>query len=134
MSVAGEGDSLGRAFLEFIQPRLGPEMGSLRVRRQAGRAAKAATRAGKVNAKRRRRFVRAASSILPLSLLKWLRKQKAWGNYGLAGESMPSVLSHVSTRSGHAVMGNFVRRRPNACPPCAYKCISAGTPAFWSAM
>ena len=34
----------------------------------------AAARAGKVNAKRRRRVVRAASSILPLSLLKWAGK------------------------------------------------------------
>jgi hypothetical protein len=27
-----------------------------------------------------------------------------------------------------------VRRNPNACPPCTYKCISTGTPAFFSAM
>ena len=29
--------------------------------------------------------------------------------------------------------GNSVRRSPNACPPCAYKCISTGTFAFLSA-
>jgi hypothetical protein len=34
---------------------------------------------------------------------------------------------------GHPVIGNFVRRSPNACPPCAHKCISAKTPAFFSA-
>lgn len=24
-------------------------------------------------------------------------------------------------------MGNLVRRSPNACPPCAYRCISTGS-------
>ncbi len=49
-------------------------------------------------------------------------------------EIIPIVPSHVSTNSGHPVIGNFVRRSPNACPPCAYRCISTGTPAFFSAM
>src|SRR6266436_4678385 len=49
-------------------------------------------------------------------------------------EIIPIVPSHVSTNCGHPVIGNFVRRSPNACPPCAYKCISTGTPAFFSAM
>ena len=44
------------------------------------------------------------------------------------------VPSHVSTNCGQPVIGSFVGRSPNACPPCAYKCISAGTPAFLSAM
>ena len=48
-------------------------------------------------------------------------------------EVMPIVPSHVSTNRGHSVIGNFVRRSPNACPPCAYKCISTSTPAFFSA-
>ena len=47
---------------------------------------------------------------------------------------IPIVPSHVSTNSGHRVTGNFVRRSPNAWPPCAYKCISTGTPAFFSPM
>ena len=48
-------------------------------------------------------------------------------------EIIPIVPSHVSTNSGHRDTGSFVRRSPNACPPCAYKCISTGTPAFFSA-
>ena len=49
-------------------------------------------------------------------------------------EVIPIVSSHFSTNWGQAVIGNLVRRRPKACPPCAYRCISAGTPAFFSAM
>ena len=49
-------------------------------------------------------------------------------------EIMPIVFSHVSTSCGQFVIGRFVRRSPNACPPCAYRCISTGTPAFFSAM
>jgi len=49
-------------------------------------------------------------------------------------EVIPIVPSHVSTNRGHSVIGNFVRRSPNAWPPCAYKCISTGTPAPFSAM
>ena len=49
-------------------------------------------------------------------------------------EIIPIVASHVSTNSGHRDTGSFVRRSPNAWPPCAYKCISTGTPAFFNAM
>lgn len=35
------------------------------------------------------------------------------------GEVLPIVLSQVSTRSGHSVIGNFVRRSPKAWPPWA---------------
>ena len=49
-------------------------------------------------------------------------------------EIIPIVRSHVSTSSGHLVIGYFVRRSPKACLPSAYKCISTGTPAFFSAM
>ncbi len=60
------------------------------------------------------------------------------GTAGVAGEVrsdvIPMVRSHVSTNSGHLVIGCSVRRSPNACPPSAYKCISTGTPAFFSAM
>jgi len=42
-------------------------------------------------------------------------------------EIIPIVLNHFSTNAGHCVMGNFMGRSPNACPPCAYKCISTGT-------
>ena len=47
---------------------------------------------------------------------------------------IPIIPSQVSTNSGHFVTGNFVLRSPKACPPCAYKWISTGTPAFFSAM
>ena len=47
---------------------------------------------------------------------------------------IPIVPSHVSTSSGHRVIGNFVGRSPKACLPSVYKCISTGTPAFCSAM
>ncbi len=43
---------------------------------------------------------------------------------------IPIVRSHASTDRGQSVTGNEVRRKPNACPPCAYRCISAGTPRF----
>src|SRR5438105_4694310 len=49
-------------------------------------------------------------------------------------EVIPIVFSQVSNSCGQSVIGNFVRRKPNACPPSAYKCISTGTPAFFSAM
>jgi hypothetical protein len=49
-------------------------------------------------------------------------------------EIIPIVFSHVSTNWGHRVIGSGVRRSPNACPPCAYKWIFTGTPAFFSAM
>jgi hypothetical protein len=39
------------------------------------------------------------------------------------GGLAPTSLSN----RGHPVTGNFVRRSPNAYPPCAYKCISTGT-------
>jgi len=32
-------------------------------------------------------------------------------------ETMPIVLSHVSTRCGHSVIGESVGRSANACPP-----------------
>jgi hypothetical protein len=32
-------------------------------------------------------------------------------------EVIPIVFSHVSTNWGHPVIGNFLRRSPNACPP-----------------
>lgn len=44
------------------------------------------------------------------------------------------VRSHVSTSQGHLVIGKFVRRSPKPCLPSANRCISAGTPAFFSAM
>ena len=51
----------------------------------------------------------------------------------LPGELFPRVIwSHASTNCGHAVTGSFVGRRPNACPPSAYRCSSTGTPAFFS--
>jgi hypothetical protein len=50
------------------------------------------------------------------------------------GEISPIVRSHVSTSSGHLVIGYCVRRSPKACLPSAYKCISTGTPAFFRAM
>ena len=49
-------------------------------------------------------------------------------------EITPIVPSQVSTSSGHRVIGNVVGRNPKACLPSAYKCISTGTPAFFSAM
>ena len=49
-------------------------------------------------------------------------------------EVIPIVSSQVPINRGHPVIGSSVRRSPNACPPCAYKCISTGTPAFLSAM
>jgi len=48
-------------------------------------------------------------------------------------EIIPILFSHVSSNGGHPVIGIFVRRMPNPWPPCAYKCISTGTPAFFSA-
>ncbi len=48
--------------------------------------------------------------------------------------TIPMVLSQISTSAGHPVIGRLVRRSPKAWLPCAYRCISAGTPAFWSAM
>lgn len=44
--------------------------------------------------------------------------------------STPIVCSHVSTRRGHRPIGSLGLRRPKAWPPCAYRCISVGTPAF----
>lgn len=49
-------------------------------------------------------------------------------------EIIPIVRSHLSTSWGHSVIGKFVGRNPNAWPPCAYRCISTGTPAFLRAM
>src|ERR1039458_4342648 len=49
------------------------------------------------------------------------------------GEITPIVRNHVSSSSGHRVIGKFVGRSPKACLPSAYKCISTGTPAFFSA-
>ena len=46
---------------------------------------------------------------------------------------IPMLTSHLSTKRGHSVIGIFVRRSPNPWPPCAYKCISTRTPAFFSA-
>ncbi|OMP13442.1 hypothetical protein COLO4_01680 [Corchorus olitorius] len=46
---------------------------------------------------------------------------------------IPRLPSHVSTSAGHRVMGNLVGRNPNACPPSANRCSSAGTPAFFRA-
>ena len=48
-------------------------------------------------------------------------------------EIIPILPNQVSTNWGHLVTGSPVRRSPNACPPLAYKCISTGTPAFFSA-
>ena len=48
-------------------------------------------------------------------------------------QQIPSPTSQVATNGGHSVIGSFVCRSPNACPPCEYKCISAGTPAFCNA-
>jgi hypothetical protein len=48
--------------------------------------------------------------------------------------STPMVYSHCSTNAGQWPMGRLVERKPKACPPCAYKCISTGTPASFSAM
>src|ERR1700733_9471285 len=62
------------------------------------------------------------------SILKWASAHAF--HFGI----IPIVPSHRSTNSGHPVIGNSVRRSPKACPPCAYKCISTGPPAFFSAM
>ena len=43
------------------------------------------------------------------------------------------VTIHVSARAGQRVIGSDVGLSPNACPPCAYRCISVGTLAFFSA-
>jgi hypothetical protein len=50
------------------------------------------------------------------------------------GLSRLRVRSHCSTSDGHWPMGRLIGRSPKACPPCAYKCSSAGTRAFFSAM
>src|SRR6266481_10057968 len=47
---------------------------------------------------------------------------------------IPFLLLLRRSLQDHRVIGSSVRRSPNACPPCAYKCISTGTPAFFSAM
>jgi hypothetical protein len=47
---------------------------------------------------------------------------------------IPIVFSHVSANRGHWLIGNLLGFKPNACPPCAYKCISTGTPAFFKLM
>ena len=39
------------------------------------------------------------------------------------------VRSHSSTKIGQWVIGSCVGRKPNACPPLAYKCISTGASA-----
>src|SRR5678816_1811255 len=46
---------------------------------------------------------------------------------------IPIVCSHVSTSRGQSVIGFSVCRKPNACPPCAYRCISTGAPTFAAA-
>lgn len=46
---------------------------------------------------------------------------------------MPIVRNQTSPCTGQLVMGNSVRRNPNAWPPFAYRCISAGTCAFHNA-
>jgi hypothetical protein len=66
-------------------------------------------------------------------LLGRKRKSKSSENTNHFG-IIAMVPSQVSTNRGHPVIGNFVRRSPNAWPPCAYKCISTGTPAFFRAM
>jgi len=45
-------------------------------------------------------------------------------------EVTPIIRNHVSTRSGHFVIGYCVRRSPKPCLPSANRCNSAGTPAF----
>jgi hypothetical protein len=59
--------------------------------------------------------------------------QSVWRSYIIdSGDYcgiIPIVRSHSSTNRGHWVIGSSVRRSPNAWPPCAYKCISTGTPA-----
>jgi hypothetical protein len=64
----------------------------------------------------------------PASVVQF--RSGANGNSRNYGEINPMVRNHVSTRSGHLVIGSCVRRNPKACLPCAYRCISAGTPAF----
>lgn len=53
--------------------------------------------------------------------------------YRVAVGSMPIVLIHASARLGQRVIGFDEGRSPNACPPCAYRCISTGTSACFSA-
>jgi hypothetical protein len=51
--------------------------------------------------------------------------------------SIPFVTSDdpaVMTNRWYLADYRNLGRSPNACPPCAYKCISTGTPAFLSAM
>ena len=45
-------------------------------------------------------------------------------------EIISIVRSHCSTNGGQPVIGKFVGRSPNACPPFTYKCSSTGTPPF----
>jgi len=57
--------------------------------------------------------------------------ERQFRNYG---EINPIVRNHVSTSSGHLVIGYCVRRNPKTCLPSAYRCISTGTPALFNAM
>ena len=69
----------------------------------------------------------------PLTSPSHAQEGVAAGQPPSSGPSTPMVCSHCSTSAGQRPMGSLVGRSPNAWPPCAYKCISVGTPAFCSA-
>ena len=53
----------------------------------------------------------------------------------IARPGYPGTIKYAySTNNGHSVIGCFIGRSPKACPPSAYKCSSAGTPAALRAM
>ncbi len=81
---------------------------------------------------KRRRFRRC--SITSHCILLTLARPGRFSGADAYFEIIPIVPSQVSTNWGHPVIGNFVRRSPKACLPSAYKCISTGTSAFFSAM
>ncbi len=54
--------------------------------------------------------------------------------YRPAAGIIPMVLIHVSASAGQRVIGFDVGLSPNAWPPWAYRCISTGAPAFFSAV
>ena len=53
--------------------------------------------------------------------------------YGATRVIHPDAFIQSATRSGQVVTVSFVRRRPYPCPPLGYRCISAGTFAFFNA-
>src|SRR2546422_10109853 len=71
------------------------------------------------------------SSVLPP------QKMMLWGwriPLLLGSAIVPFLFSLRRSLQDHRVIVSSVRPSPTACPPCAYQCISTGTPAFFSAM